>query len=90
MVNLLRDIYQDTKTFTSNITASAIKEMCESRNMIDKIKKPNVLFIKNINDSEIMNFAEKVASKLLHENSISSMKTNEETSLFDSTTDGEI
>ncbi|CEF61622.1 Hypothetical protein SRAE_0000073900 [Strongyloides ratti] len=41
-------------------------------------------------ESGIMNFAEKEASKLLHGNSISSMKTNEETSLFDSTTDGGI
>ncbi|CEF60609.1 Hypothetical protein SRAE_X000234400 [Strongyloides ratti] len=90
MVNLLRDINQNTRTFNANITAAAVNEMSESRKIIDKIKKLNVYFIKNTNDSQLMYYANQEASKLLHGDSISSMKTNEETSLLDSITDGGI
>uniref|UniRef100_A0A0K0FIE0 DNA-directed DNA polymerase n=1 Tax=Strongyloides venezuelensis TaxID=75913 RepID=A0A0K0FIE0_STRVS len=87
MINLLRDIFQGTKSFTSNITPSAAKEMCETKLLIDKIKKLNVLFIKNIKDSQLMNFADKEATKLLQENSLNLMKTIEETSFLNTTSE---
>uniref|UniRef100_A0A0K0FWF7 Reverse transcriptase domain-containing protein n=1 Tax=Strongyloides venezuelensis TaxID=75913 RepID=A0A0K0FWF7_STRVS len=87
MINLLRDIFQGTKSFTSNITPSAAKEMCETKLLIDKIKKLNVLFIKNIKDSQLMNFADKEATILLQGNSLNLMKTIEETSFLNTTSE---
>uniref|UniRef100_A0A0K0G380 Plus3 domain-containing protein n=1 Tax=Strongyloides venezuelensis TaxID=75913 RepID=A0A0K0G380_STRVS len=87
MINLLSDIFQGTKSFTSNITPSAAKEMCKTKLLIDKIKKLNVLFIKNIKDSQLINFADKKATKLLQGNSLNLMKTIEETSFLNTTSE---